>query len=118
MKFFADEGVDFPLVDLLRNSSFIIHYAAEEMRGATDKEVLEKCLEYDCILVTKDKDFGELVIRNNLSSKGVILIRIENLSIKENCLLVASFIKKYSEELSNSFTVIQEDKIRIRKLIK
>jgi len=116
MNFFADEGLDFPLVDLLRQKLYRVIYAAEEMPGASDDYILQKAVQENCILITKDKDFGEMVIRRNILSIGVVLIRIEKLNLPENCLLVANFIAKYEPELSNSFTVIQEDKIRIRKL--
>lgn len=116
MTFLADEGLDFPLVNLLRKRAYKVIYAAEEMKGATDNEILRKAVQENCILITKDKDFGEMVIRNSMRSPGVVLIRIDKLNNPENCLLAANLIDKYSSELSNSFTVIQEDKIRIRSL--
>jgi predicted nuclease of predicted toxin-antitoxin system len=67
-------------------------------------------------LITKDKDFGDLVIRQNKVSAGIILIRIEKLNLASNCKLIVDLIEKYGQELHNSFTVIQEDKIRIRAL--
>ncbi|MBO9681855.1 MAG: DUF5615 family PIN-like protein [Flavisolibacter sp.] len=63
MIFFADEGLDAPMVELLRNEGYTVIYAAEEMKGATDVEILEKA-----VLITKDKDFGELVIRYKMHS--------------------------------------------------
>lgn len=116
MKFFADEGLDFMLVDSLRQNSHEVIYAAEEMKGANDKDILDKAVKENCILITKDKDFGEMVIRNKMHSSGVILIRIEKLNLSDNCLFVVHLINKYALELTNSFTVIQEDKIRIRSL--
>ena len=86
------------------------------MKSATDNEILRKAVEENSILITKDKDFGEMVIRNNNYSLGVILIRIEKLNLMENCLWVADVIDRYSSELKSCFTVIQEDKIRIRNL--
>lgn len=59
-----------------------------------------------------------MVIRNKSVASGVVLIRIEKLNLPENCLLVADLIDKYAPEIKNSFTVIQEDKIRIRSLEK
>ena len=116
MKFLADEGLDLPLVELLRKRGHQVIYAAEEMNGASDNAILQRAVEENCILLTKDKDFGEMVIRKQKNSNGVILIRIEKLNLRHNCLLIADLIDKYSSELSNSFTVIQEDKIRIRRL--
>jgi predicted nuclease of predicted toxin-antitoxin system len=116
MTFFADEGLDAPLVELLRKEEYTVIYAAEEMKGASDIEVLERAYEENAILITKDKDFGELVIRNKMHSRGVVLIRVDRLNILANCLWVLRFINKHKQHLKFSFTVIEEDKIRIRDL--
>ena len=113
MKFFADEGLDFPLVTALRKKGFTVIYAAEDYISYTDKTLLEIAFSEDCLFITKDKDFGELVIRNQLPTKGIILIRIDKLNIPENCDRIVAVINKHSTELPGAFTVIQDDKIRI-----
>ncbi|MCZ2458199.1 MAG: DUF5615 family PIN-like protein [Chitinophagales bacterium] len=116
MNFFADEGLDYPLVNLLRQRNHKVFYAAEEMKSADDNEILKKANELNCILITKDKDFGEMIIRNKKNSSGVLLIRIDALNLEKNCVLIADLIDKYASELRNCFTVVQEDKIRIRQM--
>lgn len=116
LEFFADEGVDNPLVIMLRQNGFSVKYAAEECIAFTDMDLLAIAKEKGCIFITKDKDFGELIIRNKMSIPGIILVRLEKLNRQENCLLVTEALKKFSAELLGSFTVIQKDKIRIRKL--
>jgi len=116
MKFFADEGLDYPLVKQMREAGYDVTYAAEDNTGASDTSLLQIAFNENRILVTKDKDFGELAIRFGQSNTGVVLIRIEQLNKSENCLLVLKAIQKYESELKSAFTVIQEDKIRIRTL--
>ena len=116
MTFFADEGLDAPMVELLRSGGYMVIYAAEEMKGASDSEILERANEEKAILITKDKDFGELIIRHKMYSLGVVLIRVEKLNLLSNCLLVLRLINKYDKELKYSFTVVEEEKIRIRRL--
>lgn len=116
MKVFADEGLDYPLVKLLREADYDVIYAAEDYTGAPDTLLLQNAFTDGRILLTKDKDFGELAIRFGQQTAGVVLIRIEQLNKHQNMLLVLEAIKKYEAELQNSFTVIQEDKIRIRTL--
>jgi predicted nuclease of predicted toxin-antitoxin system len=77
MKLLADEGVDKPIVDLLRSSGFDVHYILETYQGAEDETVLQIAHEETRILITQDKDFGELVYRlqkstfwNNITSIG------------------------------------------------
>ena len=116
MNFFEDEGLDFPIVYLLRVRGHKVIYAAEEYVSATDGVILDKAFETDSILITKDKDFGELIIRRKSHSHGAVLIRVENLNEVENCLKVVDLIEQYSPLLRNSFTVIQENNIRTRPL--
>ena len=86
------------------------------MKGASDTEILEKADNEKAILITKDKDFEELVIRYKMHSQGVVLIRVDRLNILANCLSVVRFINDHESQLEFSFTVIEEDKIRIRNL--
>lgn len=116
MIFFADEGLDAPMVELLRNEGYTVIYAAEEMKGATDVEILERASRKKAVLITKDKNFGELVIRYKMHSLGVVLIRVEKLNLLSNCLLVLRLINRHRAALKYSFTVIDEDKVRIRSL--
>jgi hypothetical protein len=41
VKLFADEGVDKPIVDLLRTSGFDVHYILEADGGIEDERVLQ-----------------------------------------------------------------------------
>lgn len=116
MIFFADEGLDAPIVDLLRSEGYTVIYAAEVMKGAGDSEILERASQEGAVLLTKDKDFGELVIRHKMYSEGVVLVRIEKLNLISNCLMLLRLINRHRTELKYSFTVIEEDKIRIRRL--
>jgi predicted nuclease of predicted toxin-antitoxin system len=116
MKLFADEGLDFPIVLALREQGYEVIYAAEIACGAADEILLQKAFSENAILITKDKDFGELVIRRQLPVLILILIRIDQLNLSSNIEIVVNFIVSYEAELKGSFTVIQEDKIRIRKL--
>lgn len=99
MKFLADEGVDFPLIQRIREEGFRVTYAAEEFPGVSDDMVLKRAEQENCILITKDKDFGVLVIHKRKTTAGVILIRIEELNVPANCTLVVSLIRAYIGEL-------------------
>lgn len=86
------------------------------MPASDDDTVLRKAVEEASTLITRDKDFGEMVVRYRKVSCGVILVRISNLNTMERCTYILNVINRYKNELASSFMVIQEDKIRIRKL--
>jgi len=79
MKIGADEGVDRQIVEKLRSENHKVIYIPELAPGIKDDEVL--CLADDegLVLLTADKDFGELVFRLNRAAHGVVLIRLDGL---------------------------------------
>ena len=77
MRFLVDENVG-PSVALWLSTSG--HNAASvhlEMRGMSDREIIRRASEEDRILITCDKDFGDLVFRELRSHVGVVLLRLE-----------------------------------------
>lgn len=115
MNLLADEGVDKPIVDALRNKGFDVVYILETNRGADDDVILEMANADKRLLLTQDKDFGELVFRLKNVHHGVILIRLEGYTAASKANIVMNMLLKYQNELIRSFTVIQPNAIRIRK---
>lgn len=73
MKILADEGVDRPIVERLRQNSHQVWHVAEMEAGSADEAVLDLANREGAVLLTTDKDFGELVFRQERMTKGVIL---------------------------------------------
>lgn len=120
MNLLADEGVDKPIVDLLRNNGFDVVYILKTNHGADDEFILAMANADGRILLTQDKDFGELVFRLKNAHYGVILIRLEgykpalkaeivlNMLIKHDDELIKSLLSfsRMQSELENSFIVL------------
>ena len=66
------------------------------------------------LLVTADKDFGELVFRRQQINAGVLLIRLAGLSPQSKAELVAVAVRDHSDELPGAFSVLSRGMIRIR----
>jgi predicted nuclease of predicted toxin-antitoxin system len=110
----ADESIDRQIVDALREKGYIIGYVAEMEPGISDDAVLELANREGVLLLTADKDFGELVFRLRRLSSGVVLIRLAGLSPIKKSEIVVSFIMKHFNELKESFSVITPMGMRIR----
>ena len=80
MKFLADENIDRQIVERLRQAGYQIWYVTEMFPSISDEIVLQLANEEQALLLTADKDFGELVFRQRLMHLGVILIRLAGLS--------------------------------------
>jgi len=73
MNFLADESLDRQIVDVLRHDDHVVLYVAEMDPGISDDAVLNKAEMESAILITADKDFGELVFRQRRITNGVFL---------------------------------------------
>lgn len=115
MKLVADESVDFGIIIELRRKGFEVISVLEEFSGITDKDVLRIAVDKNCLLITEDKDFGELTYRLKLKHYGILLIRLNDLGRKERIEMVSRFIEQYFNNLIDNFTVLTKRGLRIKK---
>ena len=118
MKFLADECCDLGLVEFLRKKGHQVDYIQESLQGLTDREVLKRAKKDERVLLTEDKDFGELVYRLRLPSHGIILLRFNPHDKKIKYQRLFQLISTYSKKLPGNFIVIDKQKFRIRPLKK
>jgi len=109
----ADESVDFRIVVQLRNKELSVYSIMEQQPSIKDEVVLKVAHENNALLITEDKDFGELVFRLRLPHSGVLLIKIEEPSQKIP-IVVEAVVKNYNE-LIGKFSVVDSNKLRIRE---
>jgi predicted nuclease of predicted toxin-antitoxin system len=67
-------------------------------------------------VLTDDKDFGELVVRQGLPVQGVILVRLEGVDPARRAEIVSNAIRAHESELVGGFMVVTSSRIRIRRL--
>ena len=84
------------------------------MPNATDEKILTGAEKENRILVTDDKDFGELVFRFQRPSKGVILLRTPTTRPDVRFGLLETLLK--TVDVRSKFIVLREKGARIRKL--
>lgn len=75
MNVLADESVDRPIIERLRQDGHRVAYVAELGAGMPDDVVLSLANQETALLLTADKDLGEMVFRQHLHIYGVVLIR-------------------------------------------
>ncbi len=115
MRCLADEGVDRQIVEKLRAVGHEVLYVAELEPGISDQVVLERACESGVLLITADKDFGELVFRQGLHAKGVLLLRLAGLSQTRKAEMVANLLARHGLEMAQAFSVISPGMVRIRR---
>lgn len=115
MQFLADESCDFAVVRALREARHDVKAVAEVALGATDHAVLELAVRERRVLLTEDKDFGQLVFAASRSTGGVIVIRCPATARSQLPRIVVDLINSEQERLIGSFAVVQPSRIRISR---
>jgi predicted nuclease of predicted toxin-antitoxin system len=116
VNFLADESVDRQIVDRLRQDDHAVRYIAEMEPGISDDRVLDLANQEADVLLTADKDFGELVFRQGRFTFGILLIRLSGLSPARKAEVVVSSVGQHGAELPGAFAVLAPRSFRIRRL--
>lgn len=105
-----------PVVAALRQQRHDVAWVLEDAPGSPDSEVLGRAQQDGRVLVTFDKDFGELAfLRGLAASVGIVLFRI-TLTSPEHAVRVALAAFASRAEWAGQFAVVEDDRIRLRAL--
>jgi len=112
MRFLVDECTGPRVAEWLLNQGHEVVSVFDSSRGIPDSEILTKALNEDWILITNDKDFGELVFREHLDHHGIILLRLEDERSANKIVVLRHLLTNYSEKLPGQFVTVTETKVR------
>ena len=118
MRFLANE--DFPLrsVHRLRDAGYDVASVLEDSPGAKDREVLAQARAEERIILTFDRDYGELIYRLKLPvPAGVVYFRFHPSTPDEPAGRLIRLLKAGQIPLSGKFTVVERDRVRQRPLL-
>ena len=104
MKITADESVNYLFVSGLRQRGHEILSIAENYPSPEDEDILAISLNPPAIVITEDKDFGELVLSTKRGLQRLFYYSMMHLK------------QKHSKELINSFVTVTFTRTRIRYL--
>ena len=113
MNLLADESCAGPVIRALLEAGHDVVAIAEVAKGATDEQVLERALNEKRVLITEDRDFGELVYARGRSSAGVILVRFRSRARQAKPATVVEAVRKLGLRLQDAFTVVEPGRVRI-----
>lgn len=118
MKILANENIPSEIVFALRQENHDVYWIREKEPGAADISVIQRARLEKRILLTFDKDFGELVYHCGVeSSVGIILLRVKPRSKKWLTEFVCALFKK-TINWEGHFAVVSESHIRLLPLPK
>ena len=113
MRFLADESCDFSVVRALRSTGHDVLAVAELSSGSDDTVVMNLAHREGRLLLTEDKDFGQLVYAHSQPSNGVIFIRFPAHARKTLPTAVVNLVSEAQTELPGGFVVVSPGRVRI-----
>lgn len=119
MKFFLDENLPLSLEESIKKLGFEVKHARTVgLNGATDKTIANYAKKKESILITKDLEFGNLIIYPKNSHYGLIILRLShNLTTEKITKILKEFLTKIDiQKLVNSIIILELGSYRIRKL--
>ena len=112
MQFLADESCDFAVVRALREAGHDVVAVAEVFPRAEDPDVLARALDEGRILLTEDKDFGQLVYSSAHPSAGVMFFRFPARARGALAKAATDLVRQKGNQLPGRFVVVQPGRIR------
>jgi len=116
MRILVNENVSRTVIQSLRDHGHDVLSVKESLRGEKDPVILARAQTEQRIVITHDKDFGELAFRSSLPAEcGVILLRLEGDNPDADNERALQAIESRSDWTSH-FSVVTADRIRMRPL--
>ncbi len=112
----ADENLHQHFIDQLVAAGFELVSIRDELGGISDHEVAAFAKYKQGLLITEDKDFGELVYAHNLRGISIIFVRYDKSDLYEVTERLMRVATDYYEKTENYFITITANKIRINLL--
>ena len=113
--FLANENFPRPSTIILRDNGFNIKSIQEDNRGISDEEVIKIALELNLIILTFDRDYGELIFKYSKDNPPSVVFFREKGNVPEfAAMTLINLLENPDISLSGAFTVIEDKSIRQR----
>jgi predicted nuclease of predicted toxin-antitoxin system len=115
MRFLLDESIDIRLADYLREHGHdVVTVAADYQPSIPDTEVLAIAERKGRMLLTNDRDFGQLVFLHGQPHAGVLYFRLGTFEVAPLASRLEQVLRDYSEHL-DEFLVVTPRSVRVRR---
>jgi len=117
MKFLANENVPVASVALLRRRGMDVTYVAEDFPSEADTTIMQTAHEQGRIIITFDRDYGELIFKRlQPVPAGILFLRFDPAYPTEPGEIIISLVESGNIPLPGRFTVVERDRLRQRLL--
>ena len=116
LKFLVDVGVGKKVEAYLLEKRYDTKAVRSLDQRMPDQEIIRLAALEKRIVITMDKDFGELVYHSGMEHCGILLLRLEDATGPEKLQVITKILAKYADNIKNNFCVYHNKKFRFRKL--
>jgi predicted nuclease of predicted toxin-antitoxin system len=114
VRFLFDAGVGRIVEEWFIQAGFDVKSVRNLDPSLEDTKILQLAALEDRLVVTMDKDFGELVYRSGMAHAGILLLRMEDADGASKLNVMRTIIENHGNEIDGCFAVYQQNKLRIR----
>jgi predicted nuclease of predicted toxin-antitoxin system len=115
IKFLVDVNIGRSVEEWLLANGYDMKAVRDINPRMLDRDILKIAVSENRMVITMDRDFGELVYNSGMPHSGVLLLRLEDATANEKVEILEKILILYPDKLLNNFCVFQHGKIRIRK---
>jgi predicted nuclease of predicted toxin-antitoxin system len=114
LKVIVDVGVGAAVEKVLRELGHDVVSVRDLDPRMDDRKIVARAADEERLVVTMDKDFGELVFREGTRHAGVLLLRLDEATGHKKANVIRYLFEKHADHLSDHFSVYQSGRLRIR----
>jgi predicted nuclease of predicted toxin-antitoxin system len=114
MTIVADLGISKTMISFLQSKGMEVIRIVDIDPTMPDVEILEFANQHDALLITVDKDFGDLIYYSNKPHSGILLLRIEDASPNDFLKIIEHIFENHWNKIGRNFCVFKSGKLRIR----
>jgi len=116
MRILANENIPTAVVEALRQKGHDVLWVRTESPGISDRQVLSRAQLDARVVITFDKDFGELAFRYGLKAEcGIILFRVTMPSPAQVARIAVAALASRND-WAGHFAVVEDDRVRMTPL--
>ncbi len=112
MRFLVDECTGPAVAAWLAKQGHDVFSVYDQSPGATDDDLLDQARRDNWILITNDRDFGELIFREGRQHRGVIFLRLDDERSANKIRVLGQLLAGFAPNLSDKFVVATESQVR------
>lgn len=114
-RFLVDVGVGKKVEEYLCQQCYNVKAVRDIDATMDDDKIIKLAQNENRIIITMDKDFGELVYNQGLSHCGILLLRIKDADSKQKVKVITIIMENHQDKLKNNFCVYQGNKFRVKQ---